>query len=304
MLLAAHFLDSLQVLFAPLVREPDDLEQVVAFHHAVGVVVNRLAGTGQQPSGRVVFAQDQVSVGFAALQSNSHRHLAQGGFGQRILAAQGLRAENHVHSESTTLPHQSIEQERDFLSDLVVFDEEFLELVDHEQDPRHRHFRAGLAIAAEVLTAELAVDFAALFELQVEALKHAQTKLALAFDGDHARMGKLHCRVDLELDAFLEVDQVELELIGAVPERPVGDQGVQHRRLAGAGLAGSEHVLRGAFAELQVLKLGGAGAAQGDVDALAAVKRPELVGLGRDELEGNFDAVGVAGGDSDLVHDL
>ena len=83
--------------------------------------------------------------------------------------------------------------------------------------------------------------------------------------------------VGLELDALLEVDQVELELVGAVPQRRVGDQRVQQRRLAGAGLAGDQDVLRGPLAEPEVLELGGAGAAERHVDAVAAVARPELV---------------------------
>ena len=58
------------------VGQPDDLEGVVAFEQAVGVVVDRLAGPGQQAGGRVVFAQDQVGVGLAALQGDAHGHLA------------------------------------------------------------------------------------------------------------------------------------------------------------------------------------------------------------------------------------
>jgi hypothetical protein len=107
-------------------------------------------------------------------------------------------------------------------------------------------------------------------------------------------MGQLHHGIDLELDALLEVDQVELELVGAVPQRAVGDQGVQHGRLARARLTGGEGVLRGPLAQLQVLQLGRAGAAQGDVASLAAVEAPVLVGLGRDELERDLDPVGVA----------
>ena len=57
--------------------------------------------------------------------------------------------------------------------------------------------------------------------------------------------------VGLELDALLEVDQVELDLVGAVAQGQVGDQHVQQGRLARAGLAGDQHVLRGAAAELR-----------------------------------------------------
>ena len=143
-----HLLDPLQVLLPALVGQPDDLEEVVSLHHAVGVVIDGLAGPGEQPGGRVVFAQDQVRVGFAALKGDADGHLAEGRLGQRVLAAQGLRAEDHVHAEGTTLPHQAIQQQRDFLRDLVVLDEELLKLVDDQQDARHGHLGPGLAIAA------------------------------------------------------------------------------------------------------------------------------------------------------------
>ena len=114
-------------------------------------------------------------------------------------------------------------------------------------------------------------------QLGVEPLQHAQAELALALDGDHAGVRQLVRGVGLELDAFLEVDQVQLDLVRAVAQGHVGDQGVQQRRLAGAGLAGDEHVLRGAPAELEVLELGGAGAAERDVDADRLSLRPVVV---------------------------
>ena len=52
-----------------LVGQPDDLEGVVAFDQAVGVVVDRLAGPRQQAGRRVVGAEDQLGVGLAALQA-------------------------------------------------------------------------------------------------------------------------------------------------------------------------------------------------------------------------------------------
>ena len=137
---------------AALVGEPDHLEEVVALDHAVGVVVDRLAGAGQQPGGRVVLAQDQVGVGLAALQGDPHGHLAQRAAGQRVGAAQGLRAQEDVDAEGPALADQAVEQQRDLLRDLVVLDEELLELVDDQQDARHRRARrSGLAIAVEVL---------------------------------------------------------------------------------------------------------------------------------------------------------
>ena len=79
---------------------------------AVGVVVDRLAGPGQQPGGRVVFAEDQVGVGLAALQGDAHGHLADRAAGQRVGPAQRLRAEQHVDAERPALPHQPVQQQR------------------------------------------------------------------------------------------------------------------------------------------------------------------------------------------------
>ena len=74
----------------PRARRPG---KVVALDQAVGVVVDRLAGPRQQPGGRVVLAEDQVRVGLAALQRDAHGHLAERAAGQRVRAAEGLRAE-------------------------------------------------------------------------------------------------------------------------------------------------------------------------------------------------------------------
>ena len=144
-------------------------------------------------------------------------------------------------------------------------------------------------------TPVVAEQVAAVLELGVEPLEHAQAELALALDGDDPGVGQLERGVDLELDPLLEVDQVELELVGAVAQGRVGDQGVEERRLARAGLAGDQDVLRRALAELEVLELGGAGAAERDVDAGAAVLGPVVLGLRGDEVERDLDAMGVAG---------
>ena len=102
--------------------------------------------------------------------------------------------------------------------------------------------------------------------------------------------GKRSVGVGFELDALLEVDEVELDLVGRVVERDVGDQRVQQRRLAGAGLAGDEHVLRRADAEAERLEFLGPCAADGDDQLPAAVAGPEFVGGGGDHREGDFDA--------------
>ncbi len=99
----------------------------------------------------------------------------------------------------------------------------------------------------------LAEEIAALLEFPVEALEHAQAELPVALDGHRTGMGKLVRRVGLELDALLEVDQVELDFVRAVPEGEIGDQHVQQGGLSGAGLARDQHVLRSTPAETQLL---------------------------------------------------
>ena len=94
--------------------------------------------------------------------------------------------------------------------------------------------------------AELLAAFA---QDAVEPLQHAEAELAFALDRDDAGVRQAVGRVPLELDAFLEVDEVQFGLVRAVREREVGDERVQQRRFAGAGFAGDDGVLGGAAAE-------------------------------------------------------
>ena len=145
-----------------------------------------------------------------------------------------------MHAERTALPHQAVQQQGDFLGDLVVLDEELLELVDDQQDPRHRDFGPGLAEAVQVLAAGSRKSSPRSFSSassRCSTLKPNSRSLSTAMTRG---VGQLHRGVDLELDALLEVDQVQLDLVGAVAQGHVGDQGVQQGRLAGAGLAGDQ----------------------------------------------------------------
>ena len=163
--------------------------------------------------------------------------------------------------ERPALPHQAVEQERRLLGELVLLDEELLELVDDQQDPRAGGRPRGVPIAVQVLHAGVAESVGPLAHLDVEPLEHADPELALALDRHDGRVGQVVGRVDLELDPLLEVDQVEFDLVGAVVQGDVDDQGVEQRRLARARPAGDEDVLRGPLAEGQVLPLGRAGLA-------------------------------------------
>ena len=202
------------------------------------------------------------------------------------------------------MPHQAVQQQRRVLGDLVVLDEELLELVDDQQDARHAHARLGLAEAVQVLHAGVAELVAAISQLGVQPLQHAQAELALALDGDDPGMRQLGTGVGLELDALLEVDQIQLDLVGAVHQGQVGDQGVQQRRFARAGLAGDQHVLGRALAQLEALPLGGPGPAQRHIDARGGCRRPPVfVAAGAMKSNGTSTRLASLAACADLVHD-
>jgi hypothetical protein len=239
-----------EILLAFLFGQPHDLERAVAFDHAGCVVVDRFAGTIEQTSGVVVLGHDEVRVGLGTLQRDADRHLADGAARQRVRAAHGLRAEDDVDAERSALAHESIEQQRCFLRDLVVLDEELLELI-HDQESAGHERRAlaqaraarPLAIGREVLHARIAEEVAALGEFRIEATQHRQTKLTLALDRDDACVWHLVRRVRLELDALLEVHEIELDLFGAIPEREVRHDRVQQRGLTRTSAARDQDVL-------------------------------------------------------------
>ena len=149
-----------------------------------------------------------------------------------------------VDAEGPALADQAVEQEGGLLGELVFLDEELLELVDDEEDAGQGGRAGGVAVAVQVLHAGVAEPVGPQAHLDVEPLEHADAELALALDRHDAGVGQLVGGVDLELDALLEVDQVEVDLVGAVVEGEVGDQGVHQGRLARAGAAGDQDVLR------------------------------------------------------------
>ena len=75
---------------------------------------------------------------------------------------------------------------------------------------------------------------------------------------------------------------------------------MEQRRLAGAGFAGDEDVLRGAFAEEHVLQSASAGFADRHVDAGGAVLLPPVAVFRSDRGERHFDAEGLDGSLADL----
>jgi hypothetical protein len=224
--------ETVEVSLAEFVAEPDDLEDVVAFDESVRVVVDGFAGASEESSGGVLFGEDQVGVGLAALKGDSDGHLSQRAAGEAVRAAEGLGAEVDVDTERSALSDETIQEQRGFLCELVVLDEEFLELVDEEEDSRHGLVGPSAAEAGEVLNARVAEAVAAGLELLVEALEYAQAEFAFALDGDDAGVRQVVHGIRLEFDAFLEVDEIQFDLVGAVPESDVRDQGMKECRLS------------------------------------------------------------------------
>ena len=87
----------------------------------------------------------------------------------------------------------------------------------------------GLPESRDILHLKLAEDLAASLEFPVHALQHAEAELAVTFDGDDAGMRQMMRGVRLEFDAFLEVDEIELDLIGTGPHREIRDHRMDKR---------------------------------------------------------------------------
>src|SRR4030095_15882787 len=113
---------------------------------------------------------------------------------------------------------------------------------------------AGFFVPREVLDAEPAKQIAAALEFIVHALEDTEAEFAVALDGHNARVRETAHRIALELDALLEVHEIELDLLGTAPEREVRDHDVEQSRFARAGFSRDQGVLARAFANGQILK--------------------------------------------------
>ena len=293
--------DFVQPLVALLIGQPDDLERAVAFKCSGGVIVDAFAGTREQARSGIAVVHDEVGIGLVALERDADHHLAERGAGQRVSAAQRLRAEQDVDAEGAALAHDAVEEQGSGLRDGIVIHEELLEFVDDEQRARNRLGAARAFISCDVLNTEFAEQVAAPLQLFVHAFEHAQRKLAVALDGDDFRVRQPLLGVALELDAFFEIDEIELHLVRAASEGEVGDDDVEKRRFAGPGFAREERVLARPFADGQKLVFGRAGAANGDAQFAGGVVGPHLGGSRRDLGERHFDAVGIDAAFADLV---
>lgn len=179
-----------------------------------------------------------------------------------------------MHPERPALPHEAVEQQPGVLGDLVVLGEDLLELVDDQHRAREGFVLSGgfecVAGGPDGLHAQVAEQVAPADEFVVEALEDAEPEFAVGLDRDGAGVGEPAPGVGLELDALLEVHEVELELVGAIPQRPGRDHDVQQRGLARARFAGDQGVLAGAFAEREFLQTRRARPAQRDAEFIGA----------------------------------
>src|SRR5262245_32945475 len=114
-----------------------------------------------------------------------------------------------MESERATLTHQAVEEECGVLGNAVVLDEELLELVHDQQNPRRALAvrRRLLPVGRDILHAGSAEQFAAPAQFAVESLQDTQAELALALNGHDAGVRQVMGCVSLKLDALLKVDQ-------------------------------------------------------------------------------------------------
>ena len=196
-----------------------------------------------------------------------------------------------MDAEGPTLTDDAVKEDAGILGDVIVFDKEFLEFVNDEEGAGDGLFATSLFVTGNVLYSKFAEHVATALELLVDTLEDAEAELAITLDGDDFGVGELVGGVALEFDALFEVDEVEFDVIRICCECEIGDDDVEEGGLPGPGLAGEEGVLAGAFADGEVLQLGGSGATDGDLELVRRIERPKIVGLGADLAEGDLDAV-------------
>ena len=103
-----HFVQPLIALF---IAHPNDLEGTIPLDGPGCIVVDSLAGTGEQTWRGVVFIHDQIGVGLIALKRHSNDHLTQCRPSEGVRTAESLRPEKDVNTKSTTLPDNAIKKQ-------------------------------------------------------------------------------------------------------------------------------------------------------------------------------------------------
>ena len=152
-----------------------------------------MASPGRESSRAAELSSLRIRWASASLHCRAiaHGHLADRAARPANSARRGLRPEIDVDAEGPALPHQTVEQQRGLLRDLVVLDEEFLELVDDEQDSRQRVGRPRPCDSRSGLARRVAEPIGPPPHLRVEPLQHADAELAIALDGHHPGVRQL-----------------------------------------------------------------------------------------------------------------
>src|SRR5206468_8834579 len=226
------------------------------FNGARGVVVDGLAWSRKEARGGVVVVHDEERVRLVTLKGDADDHLAERAAGECVGTAESLGTEEYVDAERASLPDEAVEQEGGMLRNTVVLDEELLKFVNDQERARKRFGAPDAFEARQILNAAPTEKIAAPSQFFIHALKHAQPKFPVAFDGDDPRVRQPAGGVTLKFDALLEVHKVELDLVRTAPQGEVGDQYVKQSGFARAGFAGNEGMLARAFSQSEVLELG------------------------------------------------
>ena len=110
--------------------------------------------------------------------------------------------------------------------------------------------------------------------------------------------------VTLELDSLLEIHQVELDLLGAAPQGEVRYDHMEQSGFAGTGFSRDQTVLPRAFADGEILELGGARAANRHAQFGGGHPGPNGLLRRRHLRERNLDAARIAAGLADRLDEL
>ena len=80
-----------------------------------------------------------------------------------------------------------------------------------------------------ILNSARAKQFPAFLQNLVQSFQHTQAKFPVTLDRHNTCVWQTIRCIRSKLNALLEVDQVELNLVGSVVQRQVGNQNVQQR---------------------------------------------------------------------------
>src|ERR1043165_2157580 len=190
-----------------------------------------------------------------------------------------------MDAERAALADYAVEQHGSSLRHAIFFREEFLEFVDHQERAGNLIGAAGAFVARHVLNAEFAEKIATPTQFGIDPFKDAQAELAIALDGNDASMWQTPAAITFELDAFLEIDQIELDLLRAAPQRKVRDHDVEQCGFAGTSFACDERMLARALANCKILEFRRARTANWHAQFFGCLFFPDFTVRRRDLLE-------------------